>query len=79
LYSALIEIESCLAKVSYNFTTKDNFSHLKSIEETQLIYWSEIVQRLHVFGATTILRLKNGTTPLIVITKVKIITVFVLL
>jgi len=59
LYSAIIEIESCLAKVSYKFTSVDEFSEISSVKELQLIYWSEIIQRLHVCGATTILRLKK--------------------
>lgn len=59
LYSVIVEIEGCLAKVSYNFTPKDKFSEIKSVDELQLVYWSEIIQRLHICGATTILRLKK--------------------
>ncbi|MBQ4844574.1 hypothetical protein [Pseudoalteromonas sp. MMG005] len=59
LYSAIIEIESCLAKVAYKFTAEEDFSKVRSIRELQLVYWSEIIQRFHVCGATTILRLKK--------------------
>lgn len=59
LYSAIVDLESCLAKVAYKFTSEEDFSKIKSIEEMQLVYWSEIIQRLHVTGATTVLRLKK--------------------
>lgn len=59
LYSAIIELENCLAKVAYKFTPEEEFSKIRSIEELQLVYWSEIIQRLHVCGATTVLRLKK--------------------
>lgn len=59
LYSTIIELESCLAKVAYKFTPEEDFSKIRSVEELQLVYWSEIIQRLHVCGATTVLRLKK--------------------
>jgi hypothetical protein len=59
LYSAITELESCLATVAYKFTPEEEFSKIRSIEELQLVYWSEIIQRLHVCGVTTVLRLKK--------------------
>lgn len=59
LFTSIVEIESCLAKVSYKFTSEEYFSKLDSPKEIQLVYWSEMIQRLHICGATTILRLKK--------------------
>lgn len=59
LYSIIIEIESSLARVSYKFTPMDEFKEINAIDKMQLIYWSEIIQRLHLSSATTILRIKK--------------------
>lgn len=59
LYTAIVELENCLVKVAYKFLPDEGFSKLDSIEEMQLVYWSEMIQRLHICGATTILRLKK--------------------
>ncbi|ENU79711.1 hypothetical protein F975_02340 [Acinetobacter sp. ANC 3789] len=59
LYSIIIEIESNLARVCYKFTPIDEFEKIDVIDKMQLIYWSEIIQRLHLSGVTTILRLKK--------------------
>lgn len=59
LYSYIVELESYFAKVVYKFTPNDEFSAKKSIKELQCVYWSEIVQRLHVCGVTTVLRVKK--------------------
>lgn len=59
MYSSMIEAESCIAKVCYSFMPTEEFVKIKTMEESQLIYWSEIIQRLHISGATTVLRLKK--------------------
>ncbi|MGV8733020.1 MAG: hypothetical protein ACWA7D_00055 [Pseudomonas asiatica] len=59
MYSSMVEIEGCIAKVCYKFTSEEDFSKIDNIAELQLVYWSEMIQRLHISGATTILRLKK--------------------
>lgn len=57
LYSELKAFESAIEGISYNFTPPSDFRKIVSLEESQLVYWSEIVQRLHASSATSIFRL----------------------
>ncbi|MGP9765448.1 hypothetical protein ACT3UM_06935 [Halomonas sp. AOP13-D3-9] len=59
LYSSIVELEGYLAKVSYKFTPEEEFLKIRSVEDLQQVYWSEVIQRLHVCGATSLLRLKK--------------------
>lgn len=59
LYSVVLTLDEKIRGVAYNYTPDDDFLKVGSIEEMQLIYWSEIVQRIHVCGATSIKRVKK--------------------
>ncbi len=59
LYSIIVEIESILIGVRYKFVPMDEFKEITKINEMQFYYWNEIIQRLHLSGVTTILRLKK--------------------
>jgi hypothetical protein len=59
LYSILLGVEESIPGVVYKFTKDENFQEIDNISESQLVYWSEIIQRLHACSATTLLRLKK--------------------
>jgi hypothetical protein len=59
LYSVITEVEEAMPAVAYKFTSAEDFLKAASIVESQLIYWGEIIQRLHICSATTVLRLKK--------------------
>ena len=59
LYNVVLELDERLRGVVYNYTPDQDFMKVDSIEEMQLIYWSEIIQRMHVCGATSIKRVKK--------------------
>jgi hypothetical protein len=58
-YSLLEEAAAGLSGVVYKYTTEDEFTKITSIPELQLVYWSEMVQRLHACACTSILRMKK--------------------
>lgn len=59
IISLLKDIDNYFSKVSYKFMDEDEFKKLADIKKVQLIYWSEIIQRLHIVCATTLLRMKK--------------------
>jgi len=59
LYSVVLELDQRIRGVAYNYTSEQDFLKVDSIEEMQLIYWSEIIQKMHVCGATSIKRVKK--------------------
>ena len=59
LYSVVLDLDEKIRGVAYNHTPENDFLKVRSIEEMQLIYWSEIVQRMHVCAATSIKRVKK--------------------
>jgi hypothetical protein len=59
LYSVVLTLDEKIRGVAYSYTTNEDFLKAGSMEEMQLIYWSEIVQRIHVCGATSIKRVKK--------------------
>lgn len=59
LYDIVLQVEPKLRAVEYKFTPLKNFCRIDSIDELQLVYWGEIVQRLHACGATSIMRFKK--------------------
>jgi len=59
LYSHLLEIENAIPAVAYKFTPDDEYLKLSNIAEFQLLYWGEIIQRLHICSSTTIFRLRK--------------------
>jgi hypothetical protein len=59
LYSVILDVEPKIRGVVYNYTSGENFLKIDSIAEMQLVYWSEIVQRMHVCAATSIKRIKK--------------------
>lgn len=59
LYNVVLELDQKIRGVAYNYTPEQDFMNVDSIEEMQLIYWSEIIQRVHVCGATSIKRVKK--------------------
>lgn len=59
LYNVVLELDQRIRGVAYNYTSEQDFLKVDSIEEMQLIYWSEIIQRIHVCGATSIKRVKK--------------------
>ena len=61
LYSVLMEAEEAIPAVVYNYMQEEDFLKIDNTPELQLVYWSEIIQRLHACSATTLLRLKKGT------------------
>lgn len=59
LYSILLDVEESIPGVVYKFIKDEDFRQIDNIPESQLVYWSEIIQRLHACSATTLLRLKK--------------------
>lgn len=59
LYSILMDAEESIPGVAYKFIKDEDFLKIDNIPESQLVYWSEIIQRLHACSATTLLRLKK--------------------
>lgn len=59
LYSHLLEIENAIPAVAYKFTPDEEYLKLINISEIQLLYWGEIIQRLHICSSTTIFRLRK--------------------
>lgn len=59
LYNVILELEPKIRGVAYNYTAPEDFLKIDSIEEMQLVYWSEIIQRMHVCAATSIKRVKK--------------------
>lgn len=59
LYNVILELEPKICGVAYNYTDHEDFLKIDSIEEMQLVYWSEIIQRMHVCAATSIKRVKK--------------------
>ena len=59
LHSILLNVEESIPGVVYKFTKDEDFLKIDNIPESQLVYWSEIIQRLHACSATTLLRLKK--------------------
>jgi hypothetical protein len=59
LYSLILDVEPKIQGVVYNYTSAEDFLKIDSIAEMQLVYWSEIVQRMHVCAATSIKRIKK--------------------
>ncbi len=54
-----MDVEPNIRGVVYNYTSGEDFLKIDSIAEMQLVYWSEIVQRMHVCAATSIKRVKK--------------------
>ena len=59
LYAVLDEVNDHISKVAYNFLPKEEFMKIDNVEEMQLVYWSEIIQRFHICSATSLLRVKK--------------------
>lgn len=59
LYSVVLTLDEKIRGVAYKYIPDEDFRKISSTEEMQLIYWSEIVQRIHVCGATSIKRVKK--------------------
>jgi len=55
----VLELDQRIRGVAYNYTPDQDFLKVDSIEEMQLIYWSEIIQRIHFCAATSIKRVKK--------------------
>jgi hypothetical protein len=59
LYNILMHVEEAIHGVSYKYTKEEDYLKITSLQESQLVYWSEIIQRVHICGSTSILRLKK--------------------
>lgn len=59
LYNVILELEPKIRGVAYKFIDQDDFLKISSIEEMQLVYWSEMVQRMHICAATSVKRVKR--------------------
>jgi len=59
LYSIMLDAEESIPGVAYKFIKDEDYLKIDNIQESQLVYWSEIIQRLHACSATTLLRLKK--------------------
>ncbi len=59
LYSIVLELDKKIRGIAYNYTSEQDFLKVDSVEEMQIIYWGEIIQRMHVCGATSIKRVKK--------------------
>lgn len=59
LYSILLDVEESIPAVAYKYIPEEEFFKIDNTPEFQLVYWSEIIQRLHACSATTLLRLKK--------------------
>ena len=54
-----MDAEESIPGVAYKFIKDEDFLNIDNIPESQLVYWSETIQRLHACSATTLLRLKK--------------------
>lgn len=54
-----MDAEESIPGVAYKFISDEDFLKIDNIQESQLVYWSEIFQRLHACSSTTLLRLKK--------------------
>jgi hypothetical protein len=59
LYNIVLQLEPKIRGVAYKFTPLKDFCRIDSIDELQIVYWGEIVQRLHACGATSLMRFKK--------------------
>ena len=59
IYEALKVLDESLLTVNYKYMEEEGFSKLESVQDLQQIYWSEIIQRLHVFSCTSVKRLRK--------------------
>lgn len=55
----LNDVDGKIARVVYKYQDIEEFKKINSIEESQLVYWSEMLQRYHFSCATSLLRLKK--------------------
>ncbi|NNP75582.1 hypothetical protein A7P54_04005 [Acinetobacter sp. Ac_3412] len=58
LYSFLLGIGNSVSQISYKYISNDEFKNLPLIE-LQYVYWFENIQKFHICGLTTLLRLKK--------------------
>lgn len=58
LYSFLLDIDNSVSQISYEYISIDEFKKLPPIE-LQYVYWFENIQKFHICGLTTLLRLKK--------------------
>jgi hypothetical protein len=58
-YNVLIDLEPAIKGVAYKFTPENAFRKIDSVEEMQLVYWSEMLQRMHVCASTSVKRIKK--------------------
>jgi len=56
IYSLLKDFIDSINGIVYKFMSDDEFRKLSKIEEIQYIYWTEIIQRTHFCGVTSIQR-----------------------
>lgn len=59
LYSVVLTLDEMIRGVAYNFTPDEDFLKVDSIAEMQIIYWGEMMQRVHICAATSIKRVKK--------------------
>ncbi len=60
LYTVVIDVENAISRVVYNYISDEDYLKITSIEESQLVYWSELIQRVHSCGAKASKESKNG-------------------
>lgn len=56
-HDAVVRILAGVGGIQYKYTTADEFKAIKEIGESQLVYWCEMIQRLHACSATSLLRI----------------------
>ncbi|MDH5978543.1 hypothetical protein AB6C72_23615 [Vibrio splendidus] len=58
-FKLLNNVDKKIARVGYKYQSIEDFAKIDNVEELQLVYWSEMIQRYHFSCATTLLRLKK--------------------
>ena len=58
-YTIVVRTDAAFRGVCYKIISNEEFLQIHSREKSQLVYWSEIVQRMHVCAATSVKRIKK--------------------
>ena len=59
IYNVILEVDKAMSGVVYSPMPLEEFQKIKNLQDLQFIYWSEIIQRMHICRATSIKRLKK--------------------
>lgn len=62
IFTEINEIIASLKTIQYNYMDEKEYESLQELNESQFIYWSEIIQRTHFCGITSLQRVSKWMT-----------------